>query len=191
MMWAKQSDNSSVNTSPLRTTAQRRRSIIGFTLAVLFAIGGCGCDLIHDRTIEYNSPDARSRLTIATVGIKPQIRVRLRTDDRESLVYEDPYPPREFYIRFSEVYWTPDSKKVAAYIVPGDSPPLFLAFDVQRQTSVDPKPFQDKIEQKILTDYGLTAIAKSDPSFDAMHWAATSQNAIEAFEEKQGTIPPR
>ena len=146
------------------------------TLVVRLCNTMSSCELIHDRTIEYGSPNGRARLTIGTVGIKPEIRIRLRSSNREKLVYEDPFPPREFYIRFSQVYWTPDSQRVAAYVLAGDSPPVFLAFDVANQASIDPKPFRDKIAQKITEDYGLKVLARENPKFDAMRWAATTQD---------------
>jgi hypothetical protein len=160
-------------------------------LVALLCVGVNNCDLIHDRTLEYGSPDGKSRLTIATVGIKPQIRVRLRSNNAEKLVYEDAYPPREFYIRFAEVYWTPDSKQVASFIVSGDSAPLILAFDVSSQSRIDPHYFQEKLAQKIRDDYSVAIPPTKDPTFDPMLWAATRQEAFDAFEQKQGKISLR
>jgi hypothetical protein len=109
-------------------TCSRVGAIAGLTILM------SGCDLIPDQTIEYPSPNGTARLVVATVGIKPQIRIRLKTGSKTNLLYQDDYPPREFYIRFSDVYWTADSRLVAVYVVSGDLAPIFLAVDIKRGT---------------------------------------------------------
>lgn len=140
------------------------------------------CDLVHDQTISYDSPDGQSRVVVATVGIKPQIRIRLRSNSREKLMYpDDPWPRAEFMIHFATVCWTSDSAVAIVYVVNAvGGRPVLLALDVKRQQQIDPGPLRALLSEAIVRDFSLQAQKDRDPKFDPIGWA-NSREAKEAF----------
>ena len=145
-------------------------------LLVGFLFQGCTTYLIRDSTIYQSSPDNKMKLVVATVGIKPQLRVFLEQGLSTRTLFSD---MREWYIRFAKIYWSPDSKTCGVYVWGGDGIVL-LAFDARSGDQIDPETVSGKIKDAIIEKYQLQDRIRADPSFDVFDWTGT-QEAVEAF----------
>jgi hypothetical protein len=146
---------------------------------------GCTTSLIRNRTIYQSSPDKQTKLIVATVGIKPQLRVFLENRGASSTVFSD---GGEWLIRFVQIYWSPDSKICGVYVL-GWSSAVTLAFDAKSGSQIDPAFVRDKIKSGIIEKYKLQSRAKMEPSFDAFAWTGTRE-AESAFQEAKTEAMP-
>jgi hypothetical protein len=123
------------------------------------------------------------KLVIATVGIKPQLKVFLENGHSSVTVFSD---TDEWYIRFAKIYWTEDSR-ICGWYVSGLNKAILVAFDTGSGRQVDPALVRDKIKEGIIEKYRLRSHVIADPSFDALVWTGTRE-AEDAFIEA-GTEP--
>jgi len=138
-----------------------------------------GCtDFIRNQTIYTTSPDGQWKLVIATVGIKPELRVYLEGRHSSRTVYSD---WGEWYISFVKTYWSADSKICGLYII-GDRSQL-LAFEAKTGKQIDSTLVRDAIGREIVKKYHLEKHLLENPSFDPFAWAKTreAQIAYETF----------
>lgn len=147
-----------------------------YTSLAYFINLSCTCSFVHDRTIRSVSPDSTKTFVIATVGIKPQLRLAIETGGINHEVYSERV---EWIIQFARVYWTPDSRYVAAYLVNGVSKPALVAFDATRFVPVDPRRFRQAVADAIVSKYELADKVRKDSSFDPFEWAGTHEAQVE------------
>ncbi len=143
-----------------------------------FFVHGCTTYLIRDRTIYQTSPDNKMKIVVATVGIKPQLRVFLEHESSRRTLFSD---TDEWYMRFAKLYWSADSKICGVY-VSGLSRTLLLAFDARTGVPIDAESVRSKIRDAIVDKYDLRDRIRANPSFDVFDWTGT-QEAVNAFAE--------
>ena len=142
-----------------------------------------GCTLIRDQTFYQASPDGKKKLVVATVGIKPQLRIFLEDGFQTHTLFSD---WGEFYTAFLQIYWSPDSRICGLWIVGAGYKALLLAFDADSGNQIDPRAIRDPLRAAIIERYKLQNRITSDPKFDPFAWSITREAQVAFLESEAG-----
>ena len=147
--------------------SETRRVLAGPLIAAILSLQGC-TSWIVDWESTWPSPDGQRRLIIATVGVKPHLRIVLQNGASKRTVFED---QGEWYVSFLQTYWSPDSRVSGLYI--GYDRSLLLAFDAQTGKQIDPSAVTEGLGEAVVAKYKLQERKSNDPTFDPLKWVHT------------------